>query len=285
MFWGYWSNPCVEYYLVKSQEGIFEKFLHCQVLMFDCHPSFYYKICFFWDWGRKATRDFPPTVSSNYYIGFTSCFSSGFALFIWPSEKVMLCQIYLIHLGCLCHSSRCADGQLWIYWEGKWSCRHPISATSYSTYASRCMMLPPFKSELSSLLKVCFLHHFQFQKFHVEYILSVISARNFFSYPQTYKTHVSICLLKISHEKYLRIKIGGFSCQIVALQVSQVFWMMAWLRAGEIDKNGRQFIMCSQHIVTAATPYFPEILLPSPLFCFSLLFVLFVCFQFFKLAQ
>lgn len=70
-------------------------------------PSFYYINLFSWDfssWGGKTTRDFFHAVSINYCIGFISWFSCGFALFTWSSEKVLLCQvylIYLIHLGCL----------------------------------------------------------------------------------------------------------------------------------------------------------------------------------------
>lgn len=42
------------------------------------------------------------------------------------------------------------------------------------------MLSVAFKLGLSSLPKVCFRHHFYFQKFIVAYILSMISARNFF---------------------------------------------------------------------------------------------------------
>lgn len=72
---------------------------------------------------------------------------------MWLSEKYLLYQIYLIHLGCLCHSLRCADRQLWISQQGKWSCSHRISVTSHRSYASSCVLFPPFKSWMSSLLK------------------------------------------------------------------------------------------------------------------------------------
>lgn len=118
-------------------------------------PSFHCieKIAFSLRWVKKNEKGFFPAISSNYYIGFTSYISSDFALFMWLSEKYLLYQIYLIHLGCLCHSLRCADRQLWIYQLGKWSCSHRISVTSHRPYASSCMLFPPFKSGMSSLLK------------------------------------------------------------------------------------------------------------------------------------
>lgn len=113
---------------------------------------------FFWNWGRKMTRDFSPlflviTMQDSLHV------FQAVLPYLYGFLKRLCFVIYLIPIGRLCHSSRCADGQLWIYWEGKWSCKNPVNATSYSTEASHCMMLPPFKSRLSSLLQVCFLHY------------------------------------------------------------------------------------------------------------------------------
>lgn len=139
---------------------------------------------------------------------------------MWLSEKYLLYQIYLIHLGCLCHSLRCAGRQLWISQQGKWSCSHRISVTSHRSYASSCVLFPPFKSGMSSLLKELLSPPFLILE--IQYVIHFvfdISLEVFFLSTDIQNSYLCMSTDNFSWKKHLRMKIGGSSCQIVAVWV------------------------------------------------------------------
>lgn len=129
---GFWPM-CCECYHVTVHETIYGKFLYSQVQMFGRHCSIiplWRKTTFCSYWRRKMKRDICPLFLSIATISFTLYFLRVFALLTWPSENYVLYQICPLHPWCLCRSSRYADGQLYLYWKGKWVCDHLISVTN-----------------------------------------------------------------------------------------------------------------------------------------------------------
>lgn len=115
-------------FMRQSMESSFTPKSKClAVVALSFHYGEKLPFCSYW---RKMKRDICPLFLFITTIGFTLYFLRVFALLMWPSENYVLYQICPLHPWCLCRSSRYADGQLYLYWKGKWVCDHLISVTN-----------------------------------------------------------------------------------------------------------------------------------------------------------